>query len=393
MEFPIPVVDFATGSEGWHTFTRDRVIENYRKQMNRIRDWDTLVEEPIRKGERLELCWRSGSKLDWVWLDHDEEGRNRPWAVLWGVANAHVSVAFCYMKEVYSPRSSKPRVQSDLELRIAEHSHTKLVLRNGSTLREPPALEGYLYRYRRDTHLRDAVYVATHDGNVFFVPTVSARPPAPPTLPINSTNPVPLPDPGQNADITTATSAHSISSAPKPALAHAGEVARGAAQILVAKSFLDMRDIVEVRRAKEPWLPVMPGTNLLGGKKRKRVASQNQGTGTQSQASRSVASTAHLLGTDDGGGPLADVGDMQLDEEDRVDAGGDEVLNGIGGPGARNALKTRRSFELVLRSGEIIRFEVSPTFALAKKKLERTYFILRRIVAKRQLNGRLDWGA
>ena len=63
--------------------------------MNGIPDWDTLVEEPIRKGQRLELCWRSGSKLDWVWLEHDEEGRDRPWAVLWGVASANVSVAFC----------------------------------------------------------------------------------------------------------------------------------------------------------------------------------------------------------------------------------------------------------------------------------------------------------
>ena len=96
MEFPIPAVDFATGSEGWHTFTRDKVIENCRKQMNGIHDWDTLVEEQIRKGERLELCWRSGSKLDWVWLEHDEEGRNRPWAVLWGVASVHVSATFCY---------------------------------------------------------------------------------------------------------------------------------------------------------------------------------------------------------------------------------------------------------------------------------------------------------
>jgi len=96
VEFPIPVVDFATGNEGWHTFTRDKVIENCRKQMSGIHDWDALVEEPIRKGERLELCWRSGSKLDWVWLEHDEEGRDRPWAVLWGVASIHVSVAFCY---------------------------------------------------------------------------------------------------------------------------------------------------------------------------------------------------------------------------------------------------------------------------------------------------------
>ena len=288
-------------------------------------------------------------------------------------------------------------MQSDLELRIAEHSHTKFVLRDGSTLREPPALEGYLYRYRRGTHLRDATYVATHDGNVFFVPTVSSHPPAPPTLPISPTNPIPLPDPGQHTDITTSASTHSTSSAPTPALAHAGEVARGAAQILAAKSFLDMRDILEVRRAKEPWHPIMPGTNLFGGKKRKKVTSQSRGqsTGAQSQASRSVPSTAHLLGADDGGGPLADIGDIQLDEEDRADPGGDEVLNRIADPGGRNTLKTRRSFELVLRSGEIVRFEVSATFNNGPKKLavlNKPASLLRRTVAKWQLSGRLDWG-
>src|SRR5258706_1552895 len=99
------------------------------------------------------------------------------------------------MKDIHSSQPSKPRVQSDLELRIAEHSHTKFALRNGSTLREPPALEGYLHRYRRGTHLRDATNVATHDGNPFFVPTVSSHPPTPPTLPISPTNPIPLHDP------------------------------------------------------------------------------------------------------------------------------------------------------------------------------------------------------
>jgi hypothetical protein len=370
VEFPIPAVDFATGNEGWRTFTRDRVIENCRKQMIGIPDWDTLVEGPIRQGERLELCWRSGSKLDWVWLEQDEEGRDRPWAVLWGVASTHVSVTFCGVAEVSSFYLLKPRVQSDLELRIAEHTPTKLVLRDGSTLREPPALEGYLYRYRQDTHLRDPVYVATHDGNIFFVPVASANPPPPPTLPINPANPIPLPDPGQYTDIATSTSAsvHSTHSAATPLLTRAGEVARGAAQILVAKSFLDMRNIVEVRRATEPWLPAMPGASILGGTERKR-RTVSQGTDARSQASRSMHSTPHIPGTtDDDGGHLEEIGDMQVDDEDGKDMGGDEVLNAIADLGARNALKMRRSFEVVLRTGEIIRFEVSTVFSIVPPK-------------------------
>ena len=290
----------------------------------------------------------------------------------------------------------KSRVKSDLELRIAEHSHTEFTLRDGTTWREPAALEGYLYRYRQDTHLRDPVYVATHDGDIFFIPTVSAHPPLPPTLPINATNPVPLPDPGQHA---TSVSVHSTTSAPRPTLTHAGEVARGAAQILTAKAFLDMRDIAEVRRAREPWLPVMRGTNLLVRKKHRSVGSQSQsqeaGRGAQPQASGSVQSTQNLPGAD----PIGDGGsleDIRLDEEDRADAGGDEVLHGIADLGARSALKTRRSFELVLRSGEILRFEVSGTprrvqirFILIKNFGRR----VRRTAAKPRWNGQWDWGA
>ena len=294
-------------------------------------------------------------------------------------------------------------MQSDLELRIAEHSHTKFFLRDGTILREPPALEGYLYRYRQDTHLRDPVYVATHDGDLFFVPTVSAHPPLPPTLPINPTNPIPLPDPGQHTTLpgtTTLASVHSTtSSAPRaPLLTHAGEIARGAAQILAAKAFLDMRDIVEVRRAGEAWLPVMRGTNLLVRKRRRSAVGQRQGQDAQSQAGRSVQSTPHLPGTGHGGGsgPLEEIGDVQLDEEDSADAGGDEVLNGIADTGARDALKTRRSFELVLRSGEVIRFEVSATSRHVEINIFKTRsfaFFLARIVQAYSCKAAAEWSA
>jgi hypothetical protein len=46
-----------------------------------------------------------------------------------------------------------------------------------------------------------------------------------------------------------------------------------------------------------------------------------------------------------------------MTEYDINDRGGDEVLDRLNGE-AKAKLKTRRSFELVMRNGEIIRFEV-----------------------------------
>lgn len=34
----------------------------------------------------MELAWRVGAKLDWIWQLHDLQGRPRDWAVLYGLA-------------------------------------------------------------------------------------------------------------------------------------------------------------------------------------------------------------------------------------------------------------------------------------------------------------------
>ncbi|CAG8770393.1 15075_t:CDS:2, partial [Acaulospora colombiana] len=91
VNFPIPAVDPVSGVEGYRIFTRDNVIQNCREQMSGIPEWDLLIESILRQGSgkepaRLELCWRTDSKLDWAWLQEDVNGLSRPWSVLFGLA-------------------------------------------------------------------------------------------------------------------------------------------------------------------------------------------------------------------------------------------------------------------------------------------------------------------
>lgn len=94
--FPIPPIDIVSGVEGYKTFTRTKVIDDCCEQMSGIPEWDLVIESALRTGveqdkARLELCWRTESKLDWVWLDDDVNGMYRPWAVLFGIALKNVS--------------------------------------------------------------------------------------------------------------------------------------------------------------------------------------------------------------------------------------------------------------------------------------------------------------
>jgi hypothetical protein len=52
-----------------------------------MQDWKFIVEKEMNDGKTLELAWRSGTNLDWVWLDDQN-----PWHVLYGYALKQVSV-------------------------------------------------------------------------------------------------------------------------------------------------------------------------------------------------------------------------------------------------------------------------------------------------------------
>jgi hypothetical protein len=106
VSFPIPAIDLTTGLEGYKSFTREKVIQSCRDQMSGVPEWDMLVESALKtvsEGEegRLELCWRTESKLDWAWLDDDVNGEPRPWSVLFGVSlmnvSSHIHLPLCFI--------------------------------------------------------------------------------------------------------------------------------------------------------------------------------------------------------------------------------------------------------------------------------------------------------
>jgi hypothetical protein len=73
--------------------------------MSGIPEWDLLIETALKGGAdgeegRLELCWRTGSKLDWAWLEDDIDGKPRPWALVFGIALLSVSFPIVLMIEL-----------------------------------------------------------------------------------------------------------------------------------------------------------------------------------------------------------------------------------------------------------------------------------------------------
>lgn len=72
--------------EEWNVVTRDYIIDQCSRAMENSFAWKTVVQLPILNGRRLELGWRTGTRLDWVWLKDSVDGERRDWEVLYGVA-------------------------------------------------------------------------------------------------------------------------------------------------------------------------------------------------------------------------------------------------------------------------------------------------------------------
>jgi len=173
-------------------------------------------------------------------------------------------------------------------------------------------LEGYLYRIKPKTQIRTPIYLTTHDGNLFSIPTANATPPPPPVPPHT------LPEEGS----------------PNAPPTRDSEVRRGAAQILQADGFIDMRSIVAVRRAFQPSPIIGPG------------------------ARAPVGSSGNIPGVNADLDDAVKIEEEMQEESDDEDDGGDEYLATVQD---KPHLKMKRSFELVMRSGHVIRLEVCGT--------------------------------
>ncbi|KAJ1303415.1 hypothetical protein OPQ81_011606 [Rhizoctonia solani] len=275
-------------SDSWKRFTRSHLIKACGRSLRGLPDWDSLMESPTLRGSRLELAWRKESKLDWVWQETDEEGREINWQVLFGLA------------------LRQPSFPSQLEIRLGLHAPTHVNLTDGSSLDEPPAVEGYLHRIKPKTLTRTNIYITSHDGYLFTLRYADAEPPAPPVL-IQEL----LDDIGRRR-------------------VHEKELRRARCMILDSDGYIDLRSILAVRRAVEPTPPV--GTIDIG------VA----------------RSTQRLLNVTQDHEDFDDDWVDQTDASDNEDEGGDEYLSRSDD---KTRLKMKRSFELIMRSGRVVRFE------------------------------------
>ncbi|RDB17902.1 Meiotically up-regulated gene 56 protein [Hypsizygus marmoreus] len=192
-------------------------------------------------------------------------------------------------------QASQPAV---LEIHLAEHYPTHIHLRNGSRLHAPPAVEGYLERIRPNTQAKQGIYLTTHDGNLFLLAPGRAHPPSPPGL---------APD---SPDIESFAQALRKS-----------EAQRGALQIMDAVGVGDLRSVLLIRRAFH-------------------VAAQpvhNERKSDDDDIFFSIWSQPE-----------------QRTQSDEEDEGGQEALTKSED---KPLLRMRRSFELLLTTGHVIRFE------------------------------------
>jgi len=67
-------------------FDRGTVVKLCEKSLRSLREWDWLIQQRMDEGLSMELAWRMGANLDWVWQLHDLHGQPRDWAVLCGLA-------------------------------------------------------------------------------------------------------------------------------------------------------------------------------------------------------------------------------------------------------------------------------------------------------------------
>ncbi|KAG7443112.1 uncharacterized protein BT62DRAFT_935448 [Guyanagaster necrorhizus] len=271
-------------------FTRANVIALCLQSLRKVPDWREVIEREISLGKVLELAWRMDTNLDWIWLEDDVYGQRRGWAVLCGLAYK----------------------QAHLELRLGDHYPSRLakplnhinVETEDSFYHEPPSIEGYVSRIKPNTQLKQRIYMTTHDGNLFTLPTSKAHPPSP--FPIRDTE-----------NYAQKLNKH--------------EVERGTSQILNATAVADLRSVISVRRAFQV-VPSHTHTEI-------DPAGTGDNHGDANSSWMNVWSEPSV---------------EESSHSDNEDEGGEDIVNKASD---KHHLRMKRSFELLLKNGHVIRFE------------------------------------
>ena len=173
---------------------------------------------------------------------------------------------------------------------------SQLHMKGDQQLSEPPSVEGYVSRVKPGSGTREEVYLTVHNGLLFTLAPAGAHAPNPPGA-------ISVPqDSDRDARVL-----------------RQEEIRRGAAQVLAARGVMDLRAVIAVRRAFRP------------------VLHPNE----QEHASIQPDIEGHLEE------------EVVREESDTRDVGGDAGLTGDVA-----TMRMRRCFELVMKSGNVVRFEV-----------------------------------
>ncbi|KDQ62280.1 hypothetical protein JAAARDRAFT_454727 [Jaapia argillacea MUCL 33604] len=278
---------------------------------------DDDVLDVVSRGNILELCTKTlGTLRDWEYvvmrpLADGSATLELAWRQetkldwVWQEEDVHGRPRdWAVISGLALKQAGKP---ARLEIRLGHHFPTHIHLKDGTHLDEPPSIEGYLDRIKPNSQSKQATYLVIHNGNLFALQPAYAHPPSPPGLPPEGYNP---------DDASTLREA---------------EVRRGAMQILEAIGVNDLRSIVAVRRASH----IIP------------------------QPVHDTPNVRKAPGWEDEEGFWTQVDRSASDDEDE---GGDE---GMAKAPNKARVRMRRSFELLLRSGHVVRFEAhSPRVAL-----------------------------
>ncbi|TFY53099.1 hypothetical protein EVJ58_g9639, partial [Rhodofomes roseus] len=124
IKIDMPGLEGKDVASAYAVFSSQNVLQLCREHLMKMPEYQGLLGARLAAGAQLALAWRSGTNLDWVWQSEDVRGHPRKWAVLTGLA------------------LNQGGKSAHLEVRVKEHLPTRLHLRDGTRLDEPPRRGG-----------------------------------------------------------------------------------------------------------------------------------------------------------------------------------------------------------------------------------------------------------
>ena len=297
VKIDIPSTELLDFHHAYQVFTPTNTVNLCKQVLDAVEDYDAVIGRALETGASLQLAWRVDARLDWVWQPDDVTGKYRDWAVLYGLSIRQVRSAVLVSQRSRLSCVCQAGKPACLELRLTEHRPTRIHLKDGTRLDEPPGIEGYIDRIRPNSQMKQSLYLSTYDGYIFFVAATQANPPPPPGPPTDTSDPDAI---------------------------RQAEVLRGARQIMTASGMCDLRSIIAVRRAFQLIPRHVEEVDL-----------------------RDTPQWEDVPGFWD---------NVEHYDEDHRDPGG---VEGLAKMSDTAFTRMRRSFELVLKSGSVVRFEVS----------------------------------